>query len=76
MFALVALYRHGGSDVRAGFWWYLPLLALCWALGALLARFYSDPSDRAVRRRWLRSSAVDAGGLPAVAPGRLNPGRE
>lgn len=75
VFALVALYRHGGSDVRAGFWWYLPLLALCWALGALLARFYSDPCDRAMRRRWLRSSAMDAGGRLAVAPGPLNPGR-
>ena len=76
VFALVALYRHGGSDVRAGFWWYLPLLALCWALGALLARFYSEPCDRAVRRRWLRASAADAGGLPAMAPRPLSPGRE
>ncbi len=76
VFALVALYRHGGSDVRSGFWWYLPLLALCWVLGALVARFYSDPCDRAIRRRWLRSSAMDAGGRLAEAPGPLNPGRE
>lgn len=52
VFALVALYRHGGSDIRHGFWWYLPLLLLCWGLGALVERFWSGPCDRALRRRW------------------------
>ncbi|WP_228114629.1 acyltransferase [Stenotrophomonas sp. MYb238] len=64
VFALVALYRHGGSDVRSGFWWYLPLLALCWALGALVARFYSDPCDRALRRRWLGARGRDVPAPP------------
>ncbi|WP_282274651.1 acyltransferase [Stenotrophomonas sp. PS02297] len=72
VFALVALYRHGGSDVRSGFWWYLPLLALCWALGALVARFYSDPCDRAVRRRWLGLPKADAHGLQAMAAGAVS----
>lgn len=75
VFGLVALYRHGGSDIRSGFWWYLPLLGLCWALGALLARFYSDPCDRAVRRRWLGAHDAPGSGLPGAVPAPLGGAR-
>jgi peptidoglycan/LPS O-acetylase OafA/YrhL len=64
VFAVVAAFRAAGGDVRGGAWWYLPALALCWALGALVARWYSEPCDRALRRRWLKPS-----GVVAVAPG-------
>jgi peptidoglycan/LPS O-acetylase OafA/YrhL len=53
VFAIVAAFRAGGGDLRSGFWWYLPALALSWALGALVARLYSEPCDRALRRRLL-----------------------
>jgi peptidoglycan/LPS O-acetylase OafA/YrhL len=53
VFAIVAAFRASGGEPRTGFWWYLPAVALCWILGALVARLYSDPCDRALRRRWL-----------------------
>ena len=53
VFGLVALWRMAGEDLRSGFWWYLPLVLLCWAVGQLVARFFSEPCDRALRRKWL-----------------------
>lgn len=61
VFAVVGAYRALGEDpgsgpgqaLRYGAWWYVPAVLLCWALGALLARVYSEPCDRALRRRWL-----------------------
>ncbi|MFT4256418.1 MAG: acyltransferase [Pseudoxanthomonas sp.] len=55
VFALVALYKLCGGDVRSGFWWYAPLLVLCWALGWVVARGFSEPCGRWLRRRGLRS---------------------
>ncbi|MFT3762687.1 MAG: acyltransferase [Pseudoxanthomonas sp.] len=55
VFGLVALYELCGGDIRSGFWWYLPLLALCWAFGLLVARGFSEPCDGWLRRRWLRA---------------------
>lgn len=54
VFGVVGLFKSAGEDMRTGAWWYLPVLLLCWALGLVLARFYSDPCDRALRRRFLR----------------------
>lgn len=53
VFAVVGAFRASGGDLRAGFWWYPPALASSWALGALVARLYSQPCDRALRRRLL-----------------------
>ncbi len=53
VFALVGSYKHAGSDLRTGFWWYLPLLALCGLLGWLAARCFSGPCERTLRQRWL-----------------------
>ena len=58
VFALVGFYNHFGAPIRHGFWWYLPLLALCWLLGALIARWISGPCDRFLRRRWLHGAAM------------------
>lgn len=52
VFAAVGLYRALGEDVRSGAWWYPPVVLACWALGALWARTYSLPCERALRRRW------------------------
>ncbi len=52
VFGLVGVFRAMGEDMRNGFWWYVPAALLCWALGALVARYFSDPCERALRRRW------------------------
>lgn len=69
VFAVVGLFRLSGGDIRGGFWWYPPALLLCWALGVAVARWYSEPCDRALRRRWLArataSSIIDAPVVPA-----------
>lgn len=56
VFAAVGLYRMLGGDVRWGAWWYPPVVLACWALGALWARAYSIPCERALRRRWSRAA--------------------
>lgn len=56
VFGLVGLHQAMGGQVRSGFWWYIPLVLLCWALGAALARGFSEPCDAALRRRWLAST--------------------
>ena len=35
-----------------GYLWYLPAVALSWLAGALVARFVSNPSERALRTWW------------------------
>ncbi len=60
VFAVVGLFRLSGGDMRNGFWWYPPVLLLCWALGAVVARLFSEPCDRALRRRWLPHAVVSA----------------
>lgn len=64
VFAIVAAFRAAGGDVRSGAWWYLPLVGACWALGWAVARFYSAPCDRALRRAWLRRPLPRAAGAP------------
>ena len=56
VFGIVALAK--GGDPRYAFAWYLPALLLCWLLGALLARGFSIPCDRALRRRLLQPATA------------------
>ena len=56
VFALVRLYRGSGADARSGFLWYLPAFVACWALGMLVARYWSMPCDRWLRSRWLHTA--------------------
>lgn len=56
VFAVVAAFKASGGDVRYGFLWYVPAVLLAWLLGALVARMYSIPCDRALRRRLLKPS--------------------
>ncbi len=58
VFAVVGLFRLSGGDMRHGFWWYLPALFLCWTLGVVVARLFSEPCDRTLRRRWLPHAVV------------------
>jgi peptidoglycan/LPS O-acetylase OafA/YrhL len=66
VFAVVGLFRLSGGDMRNGFWWYPPALLLCWALGAAVARWYSEPCDRALRRRWLARTQTPITDEPVV----------
>ena len=66
VFALVRLYRWNGADPRLGFLWYLATFALCWALGAGVARGLSEPCERWLRGRWLRSVAARVGVVSAA----------
>ncbi len=53
VFGAVRLWKDWGSDNPHGWMWYLPVAALCWLLGALVGRYFSTPSDRALRERLL-----------------------
>jgi peptidoglycan/LPS O-acetylase OafA/YrhL len=56
VFGAVQLYKAWGEDIRLGWLWYPPIVLVCWALGAVVARFISTPADRGLRR-WLLSTA-------------------
>jgi peptidoglycan/LPS O-acetylase OafA/YrhL len=62
VFALVAVFHGGGFDMRWGFLWYVPTLALAWLLGLAVARGFSQPCER-----WLRQRFVGASVKPALA---------
>lgn len=52
---------HAFKGSRAGLWWgflwYLPAVAASWLLGWLVARYFSVPSEHALRR-WMASHPV------------------
>ncbi|MEO6688219.1 MAG: acyltransferase [Dokdonella sp.] len=54
VFAFVAMFKASGGDLRYGVLWYLPAVPLTWLLGAALARGFSIPCDRALRRLLLK----------------------
>lgn len=60
VFAIVAAFKAAGSDLRSGWLWYVPAVLVCWALGALVGRFYSDPCARALTQRLARKAVPDA----------------
>ena len=53
VYAVAALFRAGGGDVRGGWVWFMPAIVACWALGAAIERWYTAPADRAIRARWI-----------------------
>jgi peptidoglycan/LPS O-acetylase OafA/YrhL len=60
VFAVVTAYKATGADVRSGWLWYLPAVALCWGLGWMIARFWSLPCERALKRRYGTAPALAA----------------
>ncbi len=65
VFGLVRLFRASGGDLRTGWLWYLPVLALCWLLGYAVERILSGPSERWLKRRWLNAKAARPAGEAA-----------
>ncbi|QNN45320.1 acyltransferase [Thermomonas brevis] len=59
VYSLVALFKAGGGDMRGGWLWYVPAVLLCWGLGEVVARFFSDPVERRLRERWLSGGKMD-----------------
>ena len=53
VFGAVRLWKSWGSDKPGGWMWYLPLMGLCWGLGWIVARYFSNPADRTLRARLL-----------------------
>ena len=71
VYGAVRLWKAWGADTPHGWLWYVPVVALCWLLGALVARWFSTPADRALRERWLaRARTPD---VAAHAAGRHTP---
>lgn len=60
VFSLVGVARMTGTDTARGWLWYLPAIGLCWLLGWLVSRYLSEPANRALRSRMLRSARVVA----------------
>ncbi len=57
VFAVVDVFAAVGAPLAQGHLWYPPAVALSWLVGALVARFFSTPCDRALRKRWLPAAA-------------------
>ncbi|MBD8872397.1 acyltransferase [Rhodanobacter sp. DHB23] len=58
VFAVIRAYHALDGDPAHGWLWYLPALASCWLLGAMVERWFSAPCER-----WLRTrlpGAIDA----------------
>lgn len=76
VYAAVRLYRTSGARIEWGLAWYALALPLCWLLGWLVARGFSQPCERWLRRRGLarhsRSGIVD--GAVAGKGARLSAG--
>ena len=63
--AMLRIFRSAGASTWWGVLWYVPTMALCWVLGWVVARFFSGPCDRWIRRRFLKAKVVVSS--PAVA---------
>ena len=51
--AMLEVFWGSGTGVRWGVLWYVPTIAVCWSLGWAVARFFSAPCDKGIRRRLL-----------------------
>ncbi|MGH8274281.1 MAG: hypothetical protein ACRES9_08540, partial [Gammaproteobacteria bacterium] len=71
VFGGVALFRSLGIGMRWGLLWYVPIVLLCWLLGVIVARYFSVPLDRALRRFLLRRERLPT--TLEAAPGSVEP---
>ena len=54
VFGGVAIFRNLAISMRWSWIWYLPIVLVCWLLGVIVARYFSVPCDRALRKFLLR----------------------
>ena len=57
VYAIVRLFKATGSEIGAGYLWYVPAVLFSWLLGMLVARFVSIPSDQALRLMLLKPAS-------------------
>ncbi len=53
---VVRIYKSAGGNARWGIFWYVPGLALPWGLGWLVAKYFSTPAERWMRRKLLKKT--------------------
>jgi peptidoglycan/LPS O-acetylase OafA/YrhL len=51
--AMLEVFRSAGASMWWGVLWYAPTIAVCWVMGLLVARFFSAPCERGIRKRML-----------------------
>lgn len=51
---VVRIFKQMHASVWWGVLWYVPAIVLAWVLGWLVARYFSIPSERAMRQRLMR----------------------
>ncbi len=66
VYGAVRLFRATGGDLARGWLWYLPVIALCWGLGAAVERYLSVPCECWLRARLQRRAPAMAGVVAAV----------
>lgn len=52
---VVRIWRISHAGLRWGVLWYAPAIALAWALGWLVAKYFSTPCEQALRQKLLQS---------------------
>jgi peptidoglycan/LPS O-acetylase OafA/YrhL len=57
VYAIVRVFKATGSEIGAGYLWYVPAVLFSWLLGMLVARFVSIPSDQALRLMLLKPAS-------------------
>lgn len=55
---MVEVFKRCGAGQRWGILWYPPALALSWCLGWMVARYFSVPCEKAMRRRLMEARAA------------------
>lgn len=53
--AMLRIFRSTSASIWWGVLWYAPTIAACWMLGWAVARYFSGPSDRGIRRRLIEA---------------------
>ncbi len=57
---MLNIFRAVGASMRWGILWYVPTIAACWLLGWIVARYFSTPCEKAMRRRLLAATPAAA----------------
>ncbi|HZP05707.1 MAG TPA: acyltransferase [Terracidiphilus sp.] len=55
---VVRAFHSTQASLRWGFLWYLPAIALAWMLGWLVAKYFSFPTERALRQLLLKPKKI------------------
>ena len=56
--SVVGVFHVSHASFQWGFLWYLPAIALAWALGWLVAKYFSFPIDYATRQRLMKLKVI------------------